>query len=237
MIDLAVQILGVQKYADCWRLQKDLQQQRIADAIPDTLLICEHPPVITIGKSGGKTNILADRAELERRGIEVFEVERGGDVTYHGPGQIVAYPILNLNQHKRDVHWYMRQLEEVVLRTLQQFEIKGLRIAGKTGVWTQPTGNAIDFAAKFGRAQVVDASHPRKIASLGVRISRWCTMHGLALNVRDCREGFALINPCGFTNIEMSSIEQETGALLSVEQVQPVLVNYFSEVFGFTTQP
>lgn len=223
--ELDVRDLGHIPYPVAWELQRTLQKQRIVKEIGDTLLLCEHDPVITIGKSGTTSNVLASEAELAKHGIAVFEVERGGDVTYHGPGQLVAYPILDLSLHRRDVHWYMRMLEEVVIRTLQEFEIIGLRIPGKTGVWTQPLENAIDF-------QTRRAVTARKIASLGVRISRWCTMHGVALNVSDCTAGFRFINPCGFTDVEMTSVQQEVRRLVTLDDCKPRFVRNFISVFS-----
>ncbi|MBN8548587.1 MAG: lipoyl(octanoyl) transferase LipB [Deltaproteobacteria bacterium] len=232
---LEVRRLGLRPYQEVWELQRELQKKLIASEAPETLLLCEHPPVITIGRSGKKSNILVAETELAARGVTLFEVERGGDVTYHCPGQLVAYPIINLSTKKRDVGWYMRTLEEVVIQTLQEFDIKGLRVAGKTGVWTQPTENAIDFRLPAAPATLeYQAKDLQKIASLGVRISRWCTMHGISLNVRDCREGFRLINPCGFTEIEMSSIEQVSGEVVSIEAVQSICIERFAKLFGFT---
>lgn len=217
-------------YEKAWAEQRALQRHLIENEGPDTLMLCEHNPVITIGRSGNRSNVVASTTELEARGVSTFEVERGGDVTYHGPGQLVAYPILDLNRHRRDVGWYMRSLEEVIIRTLQEFEIKGIRFPGRTGVWTQPIENVIDFSG------IEPSVLPRKIASIGVRISRWRTLHGISLNVGDCREGFRLINPCGFTDIEVTSIEQELGPrhrVPSVESVAAIFLAHFKSVFGF----
>ena len=229
---LAIRRLGRLSYEPVWELQRQLQQQLIKEEIPQTLILCEHSPVITIGSSGQEKNLLLPRDALAARGVEVFKVERGGDVTYHGPGQLVAYPIIDLKRHRRDVHWYMRSLEEVTIRTLQDFDIIGLRIPGKTGVWTQPVENVINF----GRLEPQQSLKQRKIAAQGVRISRWCTMHGASLNVADCREGFALINPCGFTDIEVTSIQQELGPSRTAPSLDSVLqcfLEHFKEVFGF----
>jgi lipoyl(octanoyl) transferase len=180
--------LGLKPYREVWDLQKKLQSELIAGTGSQKIIICEHPPVITLGTSADAGNILAKEEQLKARGIELIKIERGGDVTYHGPGQLVAYPILNLNNYKRDVDWFLRLLEEIIINTMQDFGIKGVRIPGKTGVWTSPN---------------------RKIASIGVRLSRWCSMHGLALNVTNTQDGFNLINPCGLTGIEMSSLQSE----------------------------
>lgn len=151
--------------------------------------------MITVGRSGKEQNLLMTPSQLATKGVSYFQIDRGGDITYHGPGQIVGYPILDLNQHRRDVGWYMRSLEEVIMRFLAQFSVVSTRRDGRTGVWT-------------GSGQG-DNLPTRKIASVGVRISRWCTMHGFSVNVLDCHEGFSLINPCGFTDIEVTSIEEE----------------------------
>ena len=222
---LAVQTLGLRPYAEVWALQKELQSKRKEQAIGDTLILCQHSPVITAGTSAKKTNILIDQTELKARGVDFFEIERGGDVTFHGPGQLVAYPIMDLNQKHRDVHWYMRTLEEVILRVLAHFQVAGSRFPGRTGVWIQGADNVIEFGPK-----------PRKIASIGVRISRWCTMHGAALNVTDQSAGFSLIHPCGFQDIEVTSMATErerVGAVaqLDLHEVEAVFASEFAEVF------
>lgn len=206
----AVEIVTLHRapYEELWEQQRSVQRALIGGGTREVLFLCEHPPTITIGRSGTHTNVLASTDELTRRGVTVYEVERGGDVTFHGPGQIVAYPIINLSWRRRDVGWYMRTLEEAVLRTLQAFGITGLRIPGRTGVWTQPPVSARDPH---------DPEGAHKIASIGVRLSRWCTLHGLSLNVRDCSAGFSLIHPCGFTDIAVTSIEQQLERQLSPE--------------------
>lgn len=189
--------LGLKPYREVWELQKKLQAELIAGTGEQFLIICEHNPVITLGTSAEASNVLVREDELKARGIDVIKIERGGDVTYHGPGQLVAYPILNLNYYRRDVDWYLRQLEQIIIDTMSDCGVTGIRIAGKTGVWTSPT---------------------KKIASIGVRLSRWCTMHGLALNIRNCSDGFNLINPCGFRDIEMTSLEQECATTIEAKQ-------------------
>ncbi|MCO6430598.1 MAG: lipoyl(octanoyl) transferase LipB [Deltaproteobacteria bacterium] len=210
--------LGRSSYLEVWNLQKEMQRARIAKAIEDTVIVCEHEPVVTLGTSGKRESILAAPEVMKERGVEVFEVERGGDATYHGPGQLVLYPILDLSLKKRDVHWYMRRLEDCLIKTLEHYSVSSEAVSGKTGVWIRNLG---------------PGKRPRKIASLGVRISRWCTMHGLALNVSACNEGFSLINPCGFTDIEITSIEQESGLKFDVWDVADKLLDSFSVVFGY----
>jgi lipoyl(octanoyl) transferase len=213
--------LGRCKYLYAWKLQRDLQSRLMTGQGPDTLLVCEHDPVITMGRSAKAANLLVSLQQLQEQGVEYYEVERGGDVTYHGPGQLVLYPVLNLNHKRRDVHWYMRSLEAVVIETLAFFGISAARYSGRTGVWItlQPA--------------------PRKICSIGVRISRWCTMHGLALNIEDCGAGFALINPCGYTDIEITSLARELdcagrGVLPDLMyQAKQRLVQNFLEIFSY----
>ncbi len=180
--------LGIQPYDKVWRLQRETQQGLIAGTAEPTLLVCEHYPVITVGRSAKRENIIASEELLKEKGVIVRDIERGGDVTYHGPGQVVLYPLIDLHAYKKDVGWYMRALENVVLRTLRGFDLEGKTICGKTGVWMSDT---------------------KKIASIGIRISRWRTLHGLSLNVLDCTQGFSLINPCGFSDITVTSIAQE----------------------------
>ena len=214
---LRIKRIGRCSYTQVWDLQRFIHEQLLHGAGSETLIVCEHDPVITIGRSGSKQNVLVSAEELARRGVQLLETERGGDTTYHGPGQLVAYPLLDLTTKRTDVGWYMRTLEDVVIRTIARFGVKGVRIAGKTGVWVQPEG----------------AAPARKIASLGVRISRWKTMHGLALNVRNCSTGFALINPCGLVGVQMTSIEQETGAAPLMIGVQEELFSQFRSSFGY----
>ncbi len=197
-----VRNLGRRPYAEVWELQRETQQALIARRGPETLLVCEHPPTITLGKSSKAEHVLASPETLSKNRIEVFNVERGGDVTYHGPGQVVVYPIVDLRLRKRDVDWYMRLLEQAAIETLATFGVVGTRIKGKTGVWVLDP----------------DGFSPRKIASLGVRISRWCTMHGLALNLGSVpgeislEEGFSYINPCGLGDVQITSLCAETPA-------------------------
>ncbi len=193
--------LGLRPYREIWDLQKKLQGELISGAGSQKIIMCEHPAVITLGTSAEASNVLAKEETLKSRGIEVVKIERGGDVTYHGPGQLVVYPILNLNNYRRDVDWYLRLLEGAIIDTMAEFGISGIRIQGKTGVWTSPT---------------------KKIASIGVRFSRWCSMHGLSLNVTNCSDGFDLINPCGFKDIQIASFETE-GVKTDVQSVSQIL--------------
>ncbi len=188
--------LGLTSYKEVWELQKDLQKKLIEGTGQQTILFCEHHPVITFGKGAKDENLLVSDEVLKQQGVELFKIERGGDVTFHGLGQLVVYPILNLNLYKRDVGWYMRTLEDCIISVLSKFSISACKIEGKTGVWIKN----------------------RKIASIGVRLSRWCSMHGLSLNVLSELSGYRLINPCGFSDIEMTSMIAEN-PILNVEAI------------------
>ncbi|MBM3907355.1 MAG: lipoyl(octanoyl) transferase LipB [Gemmatimonadetes bacterium] len=175
-------------YADALALQREAARARLSGELPhDLLLLVQHPPVITLGRSTKDGNLLATGELLAARGVELFEVERGGDVTFHGPGQLVGYPIVNLEQHTRDLHWYLRQLEEVLIQALGAFGITGGRTPGKTGVWVGG----------------------RKIASIGVHARQWVTWHGFALNVSTDLSYFDLMVPCGIQDVVMTSVERE----------------------------
>ena len=215
--------MGLIDYQRCREIQLKVQQELIHTERLDAVILCQHPPVITIGKSGSKQNLLISEQELKDHGIELYEVERGGDVTFHGPGQLVLYPLLNLHHFRTDVHWYMRQLEQVTIDFLQLYGIKSTQIDGKTGVWTLSDEN--------GRT----SPHERKIASIGVRISRWRTLHGLAVNIDDCSYGFKHINPCGYSDVLMTSVAQELGSAQlapDLKSAQEDLLECFLNVFG-----
>jgi|SRR5687768_2947107 len=190
MRQLLVSDLGVMPYGDALALQRAVARARIAGEIgEDLLLLVEHPPVVTLGRSSKARHLLASPALLAARGVELFEVERGGDVTFHGPGQLVGYPIIDLKRHKQDLHWYLRQVEEALIRAVAPFGIVGERSAGYTGVWTQG----------------------RKLASIGVHARDWVTWHGFALNVTTELSYFDLIVPCGIAAVEMTSVARELG--------------------------
>jgi len=227
--ELDVLDLGRASYEDVWNLQRKLQKSLIEGVGQPTLILCEHHPVVTYGKSANPESLRASPELLKELGVRAIRVERGGDFTYHGPGQLVGYPIIDLRTKKRDVGWYMRSLEEIIIRTLQDFDIIGNRIPGKTGVWTAWGENGTEKSAKN---QLDTDQKACKIAAIGVRLSRWCTMHGFSLNVQDCRDGFSLIHPCGFRDIQISSMEQENG-FRSSEKVKEILVEHFCDVFEY----
>jgi lipoyl(octanoyl) transferase len=209
-----VRRLGRVPYADALTLQRSLVEDRRAGRIPDTLLLLEHPDVLTLGVrgDGGRGHILATDESLASRGIEVYEAGRGGDVTYHGPGQIVGYPIIDLNPNRRDVHRYVRDLETVLMRTAADYGIEATRIPGLTGVWV---GN-------------------EKLAAIGVRIARWITSHGFALNVSTKLDRFDLIVPCGISDRGVTSLERLLGHHVDIEEVSTRIAEHFVKVFQFS---
>jgi len=179
------------------------------------LLFVEHPPVYTLGKSGSIENVLISEEEREKHDLAFFRINRGGDITFHGPGQIVAYPILDLEKFYTDIGRYMRNLEEVVIRTLSDYGIRGDRSPGETGVWIDP--------GKAGRE--------RKICAIGIRCSRWITMHGFAFNVNTNLDYFNNIIPCGIQNKQVTSLQKELSRELDMEEVKEKVKKYFEEVF------
>lgn len=202
--------LGVKPYERALDLQHRLVAARREGRIEDVLILLEHPPVITLGRRGDESNIVASRELLARLGIEVHRVERGGDVTYHGPGQLVGYPILDLRGHRQDVGWYMRSLEEVLMRALSDFGVKASRLEGRIGVWVGD----------------------KNIAALGARIEEWITYHGFALNVSPDLSPFDLIIPCGYRGIGVTSMEEVLGEAPEMSEVRKRVAQRFSEVFG-----
>lgn len=217
--ELWVVDLGVRDYGEALDLQRTLARQRITREIPeDLLLLVEHRPVVTMGRSTKAEHVLASREVLSAGGVEVFDVERGGDVTFHGPGQLVGYPIIDLKRHRRDLHWYLRQIEETLIRTLAAVGVHGSRKAGLTGVWVG-VGAAPSPAG-------------RKIASIGVHARDWVTWHGFALNVTTDLSYFDLIVPCGIPAVTMTSLARETGdAAMTVAGAADQVMRAFGEVF------
>ena len=211
---LDVRRLGRVPYADALALQRSLVDERRAGRIPDTLLLVEHPHVLTLGVrgDGGRSHILATADALASRGIEVHETGRGGDITYHGPGQIVGYPIIDLNPDRRDVHRYVRDLETVLIRTAADYGIDAGRIEGLTGVWVGD----------------------EKLAAIGVRIARWITSHGFALNVTTNLDHFALIVPCGIADRGVTSLSRLLGGTVDLADVEFRVIEHFANVFGMS---
>ncbi|MDH4064295.1 MAG: lipoyl(octanoyl) transferase LipB [Acidobacteriota bacterium] len=215
MRPLDVRQLGVVPYTKGLELQQQLVEDRRAGRIPDTLLLLEHPHVLTVGvKKDGRSHILAPTHRLQALGVEVFETGRGGDVTYHGPGQLVGYPIVDLNPDRRDVHRYVRDLEEVMIRICDGFGVEAGRVSGLSGTWVRHPDRG-----------------PEKIGAVGVRISRWITCHGFALNVTTDLAFFNLIVPCGIADHGVTSLELAAGRAVAMAEVAAACTRQFSAVF------
>jgi lipoyl(octanoyl) transferase len=220
--------LGLIGYAEAYTLQKRIVAARKADDLSDVLLLCEHPHVITQGRNGKREHLLASENVLRQKGVEFCETSRGGDITYHGPGQIVGYPILNLGAIRRDVVWYVRMLEEVMIRASGDFGVGATREAGKTGVWAA-TGK--DSPQSTQRAQS-GAETAEKLGAIGVHISRWVTSHGFAYNVSTDLRFFDLIVPCGIAGRKATSLEKLLGRGVDSREVAARLTQHFGQIFG-----
>lgn len=197
------QWLGEVPYLEALQLQQKMVEQRLANEIPDTVLLLTHPPVITLGRGAKESNLLISREEFARRNIQVVEIDRGGDVTYHGPGQLVIYPILNLANYKMDLHWYLRTLEEAVIQTIAEFGVVGSRFPPHTGVWVGE----------------------KKIAAIGIKVKRWVTSHGIGLNVTIDPVDFGVIVPCGIRDYGVTSLSLETEGVPEIEQCGRLFVD------------
>ncbi|MAZ35946.1 lipoyl(octanoyl) transferase LipB [Salibacteraceae bacterium] len=229
METVALERLGLIEFKDSWDYQEQLcksnvevklKQRKIRDFKGDTshhLIFCEHPLVYTLGKSGDESNLLAEQDTLKELGITYHKINRGGDITHHGPGQLVAYPILDLEKFFTDIHKYLRYLEEAVILTLKDYGINAGRYEGYTGVWLE---------AK-------DPLKVRKICAMGIRCSRWITMHGLALNVNNDLSFFKNIIPCGIEDKQVTSIEKELGRKVDITEVSNKLLHHLSKLFNF----
>lgn len=206
----AVRRIGRMGYRDAWALQRELVADRAAGRIPDTLLLLEHPPVITLGRAGREDHLLGSAGELSARGVEFVPSDRGGDITFHGPGQVVGYAVVDLAPRGRDLHRYLRDLESVPIRALAEFGIRAGRTSGLTGVW------------------VGDA----KVAAIGIRVSRWIAHHGFALNVDTDLTYFDLIVPCGISDRRVTSMASLAGGPIDRRAVEDALARAFEAVFG-----
>lgn len=216
---MAVQ-LGLIGYREAWQLQQRVVAARKAGAVPDVLLLCEHPHVITLGRNGKKEHLRASERLLEQMNVEFFESDRGGDITYHGPGQLVGYPILNLADIRRDVVWYVRQLEEAIIGATSAFGIAAIRKPGRTGVWVDSPGGSEE-----------------KLAAIGVHISRWVTSHGFAYNVATDLRYFDLIVPCGIPDKRATSLERLLGRSISLSQVATEVTERLAAICGLEMYP
>ena len=204
--------LGRLEYGAAYSVQENLVDKRIKREIEDTLICLEHEPVFTIGRGGSSENILITEEERIRENIGLWEINRGGAVTYHGPGQLVVYPIFDLNCYGRDAHRFIRLLEEVTIRTLTEYEIDACRIQGLTGVWVDQ----------------------KKVASIGIGVRKWVSFHGLSLNVAPDMKHFSYIDPCGLGKEKMTSMKELLRKNISIDEVMEKLIHHFCEVFGLT---
>jgi lipoyl(octanoyl) transferase len=228
MRKIILQDLGLEPYKAVWDYQELLLQQKIKakqtnNTKPDYLLFVEHNPVYTLGKNGKEKNLLINEQSLLEKGIEFYHINRGGDITFHGLEQVVGYPILDLDNYKTDLGWYLRSLEEVIILTIGEYGLKGERSAGETGVW-------LDASVK---------GKERKICAIGIRCSRWVTMHGFALNVNVDLNYFNLITPCGIQDKKVTSMQKELGRVVDKSEVKEKLAKNFEITFNatITTQP
>ncbi len=210
--------LGMTSYSEAWNLQRELFLDVIAGKAEDTLILVEHPHVYTFGRGADMTNVLLTEEKLHAIGAERFEIERGGDVTYHGPGQLVGYPILNLAHFKEDLGWYLRALEQSVIEVLGTYGIEGFRVPGRTGVW------------------VGEAGREEKMCAIGVHASRWCTMHGFAFNINTDLSYFNYIVPCGISDRGVTSDAKVLRRAIEMEEVRRRYNDAFQQVFEVTFQ-
>lgn len=195
--------LGRIDYEEAYRIQKDFVAERKAGRSQDTVLLAEHYEVFTIGRTGSRENLLFGEEELLKRGIKILRVDRGGDITFHGPGQLVLYPILDLKSRGRDLHKYLRLLEEVVIVFLNEYSVSGTRINGRTGVWVED----------------------KKIASIGIGSSNWITYHGLSVNINVDLNFFSMINPCGFKGIQMTSLDRVMHGKVALDEAKHRIIS------------
>jgi len=217
--------LGYQTYREVWDYQELLLQQNTqlksqgnGISTRHHLLLVEHPPVYTLGKSGKLSNLLFSEEERKEKNIEFFHINRGGDITFHGPGQVVGYPIIDLEKMQPDLGWYLRSLEEVIILTLAHYGIEAGRSAGETGVWLDPDNKKL----------------ARKICAMGIKCSRWITMHGFALNVNTDLSYFNNIVPCGIPDKQVTSLQKEIGHAVSMHEVKDIVKQNFEQIFGAT---
>lgn len=203
--------LGFIDYQNAWDLQKDVFAKRVKDEVADTFFMLEHPHTYTLGKVAEKENLISSEDQLKELGVSVYEIDRGGDITYHGPGQIAGYPIIKLSDWKEDTHEYLRSLEEVMMEVCADYGLKTHRNPKYTGVWIEE----------------------RKIAAIGIKVSRWTTMHGFAFNVNTDLNYFGGIIPCGIKDKDVTSLKRELGREVPIEEVKQKLADKFKEVFGY----
>jgi lipoyl(octanoyl) transferase len=201
---------GCLEYQKAWDLQRQVNRARLVGEIADTLILTEHPHTFTLGKTGEENNLVTEESALQQRGIKVYRIDRGGDITYHGPGQIIGYPILDLKQYYLDVHRYLRELEEVLIAMLSEYGLSGKRFEGFTGVWVNGA----------------------KVSAIGIKVSRWVTMHGFALNVNTDLSYFGNIVPCGIPDKPVTSMQKLLGYEVDCAEVQEIIVEKFQDIFS-----
>lgn len=242
MNSLLISDCGLISYADAYALQQRLVAARKADAIDDALLFCEHPHVITLGRNANRSNLLASEHVLRQKSVELHSTNRGGDITYHGPGQIVGYPILNLAEIKRDVGWYVRTLEEAMIRASADLGVTAYRVPGKTGIWVEVVPSLREgtaLAAPDSRRSGVSTPEAteEKLAAIGVHLSRWVTSHGFAYNVSTDLRYFDLIVPCGIADCKATSLEKLLRRNVSLQEVKPRLSHHLADLLGRNPRP
>ena len=203
--------LGFIDYKVAWDLQKSVHQLRVENKIDDILFLLEHPHTYTLGKTADKENLVSDKKYLDENKISVYDIDRGGDITYHGPGQIVGYPIINLTNWKQDTHKYLRSIEEVIINVLKEYSLNGTRVEKYTGVWL----------------------YDRKICAIGIKVSRWITMHGFAFNVNTDLKLFNGIIPCGITDKDVTSFNRELNKEINLFEVKEKIIHHFSAEFNY----
>jgi lipoate-protein ligase B len=202
--------LGLSDYEECYRTQREMVARRKLGEIEDTLILAEHNSVFTIGRTGARKNLLVDEGYLRQKGIKVLDVDRGGDITFHGPGQLVVYPIIELKEKWRDLHKYMRSLEEVAIKFLERYSLRAERMPDRTGVWVSG----------------------KKVVSIGIGVTNWVTYHGLSVNIKPDLGFFDMIYPCGLRGARMASIEGLSGIGLSMEEAKKDILSDFDKVFN-----
>jgi lipoyl(octanoyl) transferase len=231
MKELLVVDLGLVEYGAAWELQRRVAAARKAAAIPDVLLLCEHPHVVTLGRSGKISNLRASNEMLRRMSVSFFETNRGGDITYHGPGQLVGYPILSLAEIRRDVGWYVRSLEEAMIRATSEFGISAKRVSGRTGVWVEvQAGSAMEDRKEV--KEIEEVKDEEKLAAIGVHLSRWVTSHGFAYNVSTDLRYFDLIVPCGIAGKQATSLEKLLARRVEMKDAAPRITARLGEILG-----
>jgi len=229
--------LGMIEYGAALDLQRRLVAARKAGAVADVLLLCEHPPVITLGRNGKLANLRASDHVLRQMGVSFFETDRGGDITYHGPGQLVGYPILNLAAIRRDVGWYVRSLEEAMIRATADFGISSRRVPGRTGVWVDVPDRDLGSSTELPATSTALPMDEEKLAAIGVHLSRWVTSHGFAYNVSTDLRHFDLIVPCGIAGKRATSLEKLLDRRVEIKPVATKITGHLSELFDTEFRP